>query len=491
MEDQNDPPTLTMVKALTAKLVRQADALTSKDLAQLNNADRENAIYEIHGICKEMAETNADTCMHLQAFEAALQKMSKSSVSNAYKMAVSMGPEYVQDKKLRIRFLRAEKFDTTLAAQRFLRYFATKLELFGSELLVKDITWDDLNKEDQGAFLHYAPLQFTAADMAGRDVIFFAPPANSQEPITTASIYRANFFSAMAVSEQETIQKKGMVIVVYCVGQRLQLNRFHLEDSDIFADSITLMAALPLRINSFHLCSDSLAWRFLFTRFKLGVPMPLRIRIREHSETITKIRIALQSYGIPVECFLFFLHARDSGVCNKVARRVDWASIEKENTNHESRGRGLLSEDQNYPQEEEEDAKPQQHDEAPSAHDVSNQTTARYTAQTVAVVKHHIEAPDKYDVLLGRGKMYYNHVGNVLVRELIAKNFHVYDRAQFKEKAAVAKSILDHVHSVSGRFLKEPEAGKWVEVDDEAAIYKIGSLFRTLRAEQKSKNCSS
>ena len=62
----------------------------------------------------------------------------------AYNMAMAQNPNHVQS--LRLSFLRAESFDIQHAAIRMISYFDAKLDLFGPNLLTKDITIQDLEE---------------------------------------------------------------------------------------------------------------------------------------------------------------------------------------------------------------------------------------------------------------------------------------------------------------------------------------------------------
>jgi len=55
---------------------------------------------------------------------------------------------FVRDPNKRIMFPRAENYDPVKAAERMLRYFEKKKNLFGAEKLVKKITLEDLSEDD-------------------------------------------------------------------------------------------------------------------------------------------------------------------------------------------------------------------------------------------------------------------------------------------------------------------------------------------------------
>ena len=89
--------------------------------------------------------------------------------------------------------------------------------------------------------------------------------------------------------------------------------------------------------------------------------------------------------------------------------------------------------------------------------------------------------PNRSDVLLGRGKGYFNHVGNVRYRNLIDDLHSRYENATRDEKQQLAKEVVGIVHELGGRFLKY-DGGIWTDIDDEAARMKVGHSFRALRS---------
>lgn len=89
-------------------------------------------------------------------------------------------------------------------------------------------------------------------------------------------------------------------------------------------------------------------------------------------------------------------------------------------------------------------------------------------------------SPGPFDVLLGRGRLCQEHVGNVRYRQLVVKHKNQYDNASTVDKTSISFMIINLVKDASGRFLKENDDG-WVEVDDKRARDKVSHSFRTLR----------
>ena len=107
-------------------------------------------------------------------------------------------------------------------------------------------------------------------------------------------------------------------------------------------------------------------------------------------------------------------------------------------------------------------------------------------------MKTYIEIPGPHDVLLGRGKQYQKHAGNVYLDELVAR----YKKQYFSlsssiEKNVLAQAIMKMVYEKNGRFLQRAPAGNktafkggnnapnlWVQISDEAAWSKVSRRFR-------------
>ncbi len=95
------------------------------------------------------------------------------------------------------------------------------------------------------------------------------------------------------------------------------------------------------------------------------------------------------------------------------------------------------------------------------------------------------------DVLLGRGKPLQKHPGNLRYHHIV-ENYHGrYEKAQKLEKTNLSKLIVHKMKDAGGRFLKQDDVG-WIEIDDDAARYKVSHTFRNhriaARVSEKKKN---
>jgi hypothetical protein len=84
------------------------------------------------------------------------------------------------------------------------------------------------------------------------------------------------------------------------------------------------------------------------------------------------------------------------------------------------------------------------------------------------------------DVLCGRGGLTNNAPGNVFFRRLVRMKQESYLLATKREKAGVAREIVDMVRALDppGRFLKKDSNGVWVEIGDRKAREKTSQALR-------------
>jgi hypothetical protein len=92
-----------------------------------------------------------------------------------------------------------------------------------------------------------------------------------------------------------------------------------------------------------------------------------------------------------------------------------------------------------------------------------------------------IGVPGRNDVLLGRGKGFQQHSGNVRYRYLIEEHYNQYESSSKMEKKKLTEEVVRIIKEPSGRFLKEDSAG-WAEVEDGVARFKVSHAFRSMRS---------
>lgn len=152
------------------------DILLSSELNNLSLERRSQLLDDVHGVSNEIDESPEFISESLGRLEQDLETIRNKK---AYDYAYALDPQYVKKRKLRLQFLRATSFDTSSAASRIVKHFEVKMELFGKDKLAKDITQDDLSKEDIDClFCGYNQI-LPVRDQAGRGVMCSLPHLKS------------------------------------------------------------------------------------------------------------------------------------------------------------------------------------------------------------------------------------------------------------------------------------------------------------------------
>jgi hypothetical protein len=96
-----------------------------------------------------------------------------------------------------------------------------------------------------------------------------------------------------------------------------------------------------------------------------------------------------------------------------------------------------------------------------------------------------IDLPGRNDVLLGRGRPFHEHTGNILMRSAVEAHMNEYTLAPVGHKTVIAQKVFDAVRSNGARFLNRRPDGWWVQVSDDEARDKVRHAFRTVRSIRK------
>jgi hypothetical protein len=163
------------------------DDLLGSKLNRMSLEERSNGLHDLHGVADIEEETTEMLRAKLnemnQALAAAASHASSSRDVRAYQKAIAMRPEYVW--RLKLPCLRAERYNSQEAARRLLRFFDRKLELFGEARLVRDITRDELNEDENDALEQGLFQVLPDRDRAGRAILFIDGMVNASHSTTT------------------------------------------------------------------------------------------------------------------------------------------------------------------------------------------------------------------------------------------------------------------------------------------------------------------
>ena len=136
-----------------------------REIKRLQPHLRCKAFQDLVGISKSFQENEVAEIMG----ELEIEISRRSTHRSAYDRACSMSKEYVSTQLLAC--LRADEFNPKAAARRVLSHFQKKLELFGSERLLRDILLSDLEEDDMESLISGAVQFLGVKDRAGRLVM--------------------------------------------------------------------------------------------------------------------------------------------------------------------------------------------------------------------------------------------------------------------------------------------------------------------------------
>lgn len=95
--------------------------------------------------------------------------------------------------------------------------------------------------------------------------------------------------------------------------------------------------------------------------------------------------------------------------------------------------------------------------------------------------------PDKMDILCGRDKVSYSHVGNKRFRVIVEMNYQKYQQCSTREaKTRITDEIIQGIRECGGRFLRKNEyTGMYEDVGDAYAHEKVSHALRSAKPKSK------
>jgi hypothetical protein len=255
---------------------KEMDSQLAKEMNQLSMAERDEVLRDIHGVNDDIEETPEFVAQKLVELEKALEKIRKK---DAYDLAQSKSPEYVSEGRFRLMFLRADRFAPHKAAGRIVRHFEMKLELFGAEKIARDIQMDDLDEDGiaclQSGFTQVLPVR----DSSGRAIVCWIPALRPDCPLEAR--LRRWFYGSMITLWDEDTQKKGIVVIVYLMGERTT----EFEPSAAW-NLPAMTGCIPMRVSSCHICMNDSKLSPLIALGLMVAGSYTRLRHRYHHGTL-------------------------------------------------------------------------------------------------------------------------------------------------------------------------------------------------------------
>ena len=249
------------------------ESLLAQNLYTLSLNERENALEDLHGVPGIVNETPDLVSNRLSELE---RELSEILEKTAFDLAACQDPNYVRSRVLRLKFLRAERFDAYKAAKRLVGFFDEKLVLFGQTCLDRELLLSDLNQEDRTCLESGLMSLLPVRDRAGRCVITWMPAfRDGHNPLCRI---RCLLYLLCLVANEENTQKKGLVVLWLDFGpQRTYFDR------SACGLATTLLGGAPARFSAFHVCVSNSKVTALWSSFIRPFMEPaILARIRFH-----------------------------------------------------------------------------------------------------------------------------------------------------------------------------------------------------------------
>ena len=249
---------------------------------------------------------------------------------------------------------------------------------------------------------------------------------------------RTVYYILMSALEDEETQKKGVVCVVYNVEPRSTLAN----DPRIYLNVYQLLPRIPFRMMGAHYCVQDAHLRLFMSSIRVAMSREVRLRSRVHHGSHEECLYTLMTFGVPRKCFPI----SHSGEL-LVEKHNEFVTMRRLQEEQEANFMMMMA--------------------------ASNNNATRNTLEIIVI-------PKNVDVLLGRGRPFQEHAGNVKCNFVVVSTMEEYEEASRNDKTTIARNVINRIKGYGGRFLKLID-GVWAEVDDTEALRKVSHSFRTHR----------
>lgn len=296
----------------STRLSANIDKLVAKELYEMNRAEREAIIEELHGVkSRAVSESPEMVQAALDAFteETNLLYLGKVKemdtdvngnrhpIGKAHLRAVEvLNSNYVTAPEFRIRFLRTEFFDVPKAVLRYYRYLNHTWDLFGDVALVRQIELNDLNKKEL-KYLRGGQIQaLLSRDKMGRRI--FAVFGIYEVPIRERTRVET-YLSFAAIADDKTTQMNGAVTIVFLSLSEKTAVRYDSTEHRIIRKFAN---CAPVRYTAMHFCMpNEPVYRFFKTLIHALIRPEMRATTRFHNGSHMECNYALCQFGVPVD----------------------------------------------------------------------------------------------------------------------------------------------------------------------------------------------
>jgi hypothetical protein len=305
---------------------------------------------------------------------------------------------------------------------------------------------------------------------------------------------KMNWYLIMAALEDESVQKYGLVHVLYDIG----LNQHDVIYADLLTSIHIIRDGLPFRLPALHYCFDKAMMRGAMSLLQTMISKNQRLRFRAHFGSPLECEYALVGFGVPKSLspyddngnwtrhkLLDYLETRRSV---EGARRGNTTTTSTTTTTTTSPVEAYYHSAESLPlvvsSSSATSATTPARDLGDSDSVTNNNNTKNSADQQPSSSSDTtlIEAPGPNDILLGRGRPYQEYEGNQILATFIDQYREEYQESDRFGKTCISKMVLQMVKKQKGaRFLQRAlgDSHLWIEVSDAVAREKISHSFRT------------
>eukprot|EP00529_Nitzschia_sp_RCC80_P022366 CAMPEP_0113504204 /NCGR_PEP_ID=MMETSP0014_2-20120614/34590_1 /TAXON_ID=2857 /ORGANISM="Nitzschia sp." /LENGTH=494 /DNA_ID=CAMNT_0000399297 /DNA_START=179 /DNA_END=1659 /DNA_ORIENTATION=+ /assembly_acc=CAM_ASM_000159 len=217
-----------------------------------------------------------------------------TAIRHAYKQ----NPDYINDSKFRLAFLRSDRFDAKKASLRMVRHFDTKRKLFGSHVLGRDIRQSDLSDDDLD-FLNTGSIMISPyKDRHGRTV--GVKTLKTMKFKTRQNFYRVRWYIFMTGIRDEDMQENGCVQVQNFLDPPSDPDTTSKLDYQFMREMVQVIDAMPMYFVSMYIVTKNTFTAKLAEIVVKTSPSPLALRTRIIIGSEQECMYDLMCLGVPL-----------------------------------------------------------------------------------------------------------------------------------------------------------------------------------------------
>lgn len=222
----------------------QIDEVLTQAMKHLSFDELQREQEELHGITVSNSTEEEAIDGMLMALERILNRLKPGT---KFESAQRIDSAYVARREFRLMFLGGNRYDPKAAAEQLIRHFEIKFQLFGDNLLTKDITLADLDADDISSLLSGSLQVSKWTDRSNRTIVLELPGLRYYK--TLQNELRARYFLLMDMMQKVKDPSSGVCFISYCVDEFQDK-----ANGAGFVENTRLALSIPTNIGGMHLC---------------------------------------------------------------------------------------------------------------------------------------------------------------------------------------------------------------------------------------------